>query len=255
MNEDEEKFSVVKSILGLTTFSTILPINTYTSIEYMTRMVWCWPFIHLFIGVLAYICGYICLNIFHLNLFFTSVIIFGFLMIIEGYNHVDGVMDMSDGVMVHGEPSRKISVMKDSSVGAGGIMSVVILSFVTIAGLFNILEYKFLIGIIIAEFVSKTALLTTCLVSTPTEGIGGYFIRSTNQINYVISTVIVFIIAYLIGDVVGIIGVIGAILAGLIIAYIAHKNFKVANGDVLGTSNEFGRAIALLFMAIALFYL
>ena len=52
----------------------------------------------------------------------------------------------------------------------------------------------------------------------------------------------------------GIFGLIGAMLAGAVISLIAKKNFEVANGDVLGTSNEVGRAIALLFMAIMLFY-
>ena len=118
---EEEEFSPLKSILGLLTFSTILPINVFTSIECMTKLTWVWPFLHLFIGILAVICGYVSLNLLHLNPFFTSVIVYAFLMIITGYNHLDGVMDMADGVMVHGEPERKIRIMKDHSVGAGGV--------------------------------------------------------------------------------------------------------------------------------------
>ena len=40
----------------------------------------------------------------------------------------------------------------------------------------------------------------------------------------------------------------------LIIAFIAKRNFVYANGDVLGMSNEVGRLMALLFMAVTLFY-
>ena len=65
----EEGFSPVKSLLGLLTFSTILPINVFTSIEYMTKLVWCWPFIHLFIGCLAAVCGYVSSTFLHLNPF------------------------------------------------------------------------------------------------------------------------------------------------------------------------------------------
>ena len=46
-----------------------------------------------------------------------------------------------------------------------------------------------------------------------------------------------------------------AIVAGFLISVIAKKNFGVANGDVLGMSNEFGRLIALLFMSVALYFL
>ena len=137
---ENEEFSPVKSILGLLTFSTILPVNVYTSIECMTKLTWFWPFIHLFIGILAAICGYASLEILHLNSFFTAAIVYAFLMIITGYNHLDGVMDMADGVMVHGEPEKKIMVMKDSSVGAGAMATLFIVASLTIAGIYNILD-------------------------------------------------------------------------------------------------------------------
>ena len=109
---------------------------------------------------------------------------------------------------------------------------------------------------IICEMVSKSSILTTALLSTPLDqGIGCYFIYSTNILNYILSTVIVAVIAYLVGDLVGVIGLAGAIVAGALIAFIAKRNFVIANGDVLGMSNEVGRLMALLFMSVALFFL
>lgn len=252
---EDDEFSLVKSVIGLLTFSTIIPLNIHTSLKNMTRMVWIWPLIHLIVGALAAACGLICLKIFHLNILFTSVIIYVFLMIITGYNHIDGLMDMSDGVMVHGDHNKKLVIMKDSFVGAAGVTSAVLIAFLTIGGLYNILEYNYISGIIIAEMFSKTSLLTTALKSKPTKGIGEYFIRSTNWVNYSLSTIIVAIVAYLIGGYVGIIGLVGAILGGWVVSVISKRNFKVATGDVLGASNEIGRVIALLFMSAALFYL
>lgn len=253
---EDEEFSPTKSILGLLTFSTILPINIFTSIEYMTKLTWFWPFLHLFIGILAAICGYVSLEILHLNSFFTAAIVYAFLMIITGYNHLDGVMDMADGVMIHGEPEKKILVMKDSSVGAGGVATLFLVASLTIAGIYNVLDYHFIFGIIICEMVAKTSLLTTALLSKPLiPGIGSYFIRETNPANYFASTVIVTIIAYLLGGFAGIAGVIGAMVSGIIIAFIAKRNFVLANGDVLGMSNEVGRLFSLLFMSVALFFL
>lgn len=253
---EDEEFSPIRSLLGLLTFSTILPIRVYTSIEYMTKLTWCWPFLHIFIGLLAAACGYISLNFLHLNTFFTAVIVYAFLMIITGYNHLDGVMDMADGVMVHGEPERKIRIMKDHSVGAGGVATLFLVAILTIAGIYNILDYHFLFGIIICEMAAKTSLLTTALMSKPlTPGIGSYFINETNLSNYFISTCLVLCIAFLLGNIVGIFGVLGAILSGIIIALIAKRNFVLANGDVLGMSNEVGRLFSLLFMACALYFI
>ena len=253
---EDEEFSPIRSILGLLTFSTILPIKVYTSIEYMTKLTWCWPFIHLFIGILAAICGYISLEFLHLNSFFTAAIVYAFLMLITGYNHLDGVMDMADGVMVHGDPERKIKVMKDPSVGAGGVASVFLVAILTVAGLYNILDYNFIYGIIICKMAAKTSLITTALLSEPLiPGIGSYFIRETNIPNYFASTVIVGCIAWLLGGLVGVVGVVGAMVSGFIIALMARRNFVLANGDVLGMSNEVGRLFVLLFMSIALYYI
>lgn len=253
---EDEEFSPVKSLLGLLTFSTVLPINVFTSIEYMTKLTWCWPFLHIFVGVLAAVCGYVSLNFLHLNSFFTATIVYAFLMLITGYNHLDGVMDMADGVMVHGEPEKKIKVMKDSSVGAGGMATLFLVASLTIAGIYNILDYHFIVGIIICEMAAKTSLLTTALLSKPlTPGIGSYFIKETNPANYFASTVIIAIIAYAIGGWAGICGVLGAIVSGVLIATIAKRNFILANGDVLGMSNEVGRLLSLLFMAVALFFI
>lgn len=252
---EDEEFSPIKSLLGLLTFSTILPINVFTSIEYMTKLTWCWPFLHIFVGILAAVCGYISLEFLHLNSFFTAAIIYAFLMILTGYNHLDGVMDMADGVMVHGEPERKIRVMKDSSVGAGGVATLFLVASLTIAGIYNILDYHFILGIIICEMSAKTSLITTALLSKPlTPGIGSYFIKETNMVNYFASTAIITIIAYMIGGYVGIAGVVGAMVSGTIIATVAKRNFVLANGDVLGMSNEVGRLFSLLFMSVALYF-
>jgi adenosylcobinamide-GDP ribazoletransferase len=176
-------------------------------------------------------------------------------MIITGYNHLDGVMDMADGVMVHGEPERKIKVMKDSSVGAGGMATLFIVASLTIAGINNILDYHFLWGIVLCEMLAKTSLITTALLSKPLEpGIGSYFIKETTPANYFASTFIVACIAYLIGGFAGLAGVIGAMVSGAVIATIASRNFVLANGDVLGMSNEVGRLLSLLFMSVALFF-
>ena len=252
---EDEEFSPIRSLLGLLTFSTILPIRVYTSIEYMTKLTWCWPFLHIFIGILAAACGYVALNFLHLNTFFTAVIVYAFLMIITGYNHLDGVMDMADGVMVHGAPERKIRVMKDPSVGAGGVATLFLVASLTIAGLYNILDYNFISGIIICEMVAKTSLITTALLSKPlTPGIGSYFMLETTPSNYLISTTFVCIISFLLGGVTGVCGALGAIVSGIIIAIIARRNFVLANGDVLGMSNEVGRLMALLFMVVALYF-
>ncbi len=79
-----------------------------------------------------------------------------------------------------------------------------LVAVLTIAGIYSVLDYECIAGIIICEMVAKSSLLTTTsLLSTPSNnGIGCYFIYSTNIFNYILSTVIVAVIAYLVGDII-----------------------------------------------------
>ena len=55
-----------------------------------------------------------------------------------------------------------------------------------------------------------------------------------------------------VGYQIGIIGIIGGAFGGALTALIAKKHLKIANGDVLGTSNELGRLFSLLAMLIVI---
>lgn len=251
--KNTKKNSILRSILGLLTFSTILPIGYNLSLRDMVRMVWLWPAIHFFVGILGFVVAIISINIFNLPNLFSAAILYGFFLIITGFHHIDGIMDMADGVMVHGDVNKKIAVMKDSMVGSAGIVSFFLIGIVTLLGFANLLDYNFLYGIIIAEMASKVSLLTTCISSRPhSEGSAVIFVNSVNIINYTFSLIISIILAILVGGLIGFIGVLGGILGGGIISLIAQKNFKMANGDVLGASNEFGRMTSLILMLIFL---
>ena len=44
----------------------------------------------------------------------------GILILVNGAQHVDGLLDFGDGIMFHGSPSGKLRVMRDPATGAGG---------------------------------------------------------------------------------------------------------------------------------------
>lgn len=257
---EKQKPSFIRSILGLATFTTILPLNVFTSIEEMTKVTWFWPVINGILGILGAIIAYVLSNLLHLHPLITATIVYGFFILINGFNHIDGLMDLGDGMMVHGTPERKLEVMKDPITGVGGICTLFIVGTTTIAAIYGIIDLNLFLLLIISELSAKVGLLTCCISSKPgKEGIGKYFIESTNTTNYIASLIISFIIAILINTqigftgisslgLIGIIGVIGGMFGGALSASFAKKHLKIANGDVLGTANELGRLFSLLFM-------
>ena len=255
--------SILRSIGGLFTFSTILPLNIYTTIDEMAKMTWIWPVLNGIIGLLATIIAYILCKFIHLDGLIVASIIYGFLLIINGFNHFDGLMDFGDGIMVHGSPEKKLSIMKDPMTGVGGIATGLIVGTITIASFSSLIDYSYMVSldflllIIIAEISAKIGLTTCCISSIAgDDGIGKYFINYMNLKNYVIGLIICLIIASIlsirVGFQIGILGIIGGAFGGALTALIAKRHLKIANGDVLGCSNELGRLFSLLAMMIAI---
>ena len=182
---EKQKPSTLRSIGGLITFSTILPLNVYTTIEELARVTWIWPIINGIVGLLAAIIAYIFTAFFHFDALLTATIVYGFLLLINGFNHFDGLMDFGDGVMVHGDPQKKLSIMKDPMTGVGGISTGFIVGTITIAAFCSLINYanavniNLILLIIVAEIAAKIGLTTCCICSSPsTEGIGKFFIEN-----------------------------------------------------------------------------
>ncbi len=248
--------SVFRSIAGLTTFSTILPLNIYTTIEEMAKMTWFWPIIGAFVGAIGLFISYFLIKLLFIPSFVVATIVYSFFLIFNGFHHLDGLIDIGDALMVHGSPEKKISVMRDSMIGTGGIAIFFIVAIITIAALNSILSIDFIFAILICEMSAKIALVSCCTSSKAgPNGTVKYFIESMTLSKFIISLIIVIVIAYLLANFIGVLGVLGGVLGGAIIAYIGEKNFKIATGDVLGASNEIGRMFSLLAMLIALIWI
>lgn len=258
---EKQSPSTLRSIGGLLTFSTILPLNIYTTIDEMARLTWFWPVLNGLIGLIATIIAFILAKFIHFDPILIAAIIYGFLLLINGFNHFDGLMDFGDGVMVHGSPEKKLSIMKDPMTGVGGIATGFIAGTITIAAYTSLINYSYAVGfnllllIIVAEIAAKIGLTTCCICSQASEeGIGKYFIKYMNLKNYVVGLIICFILSVALSLVpgihIGLLGIIGGAFGGALTALIAKKHLKIANGDVLGTSNELGRLFSLLAMLV-----
>ena len=240
----------LRGIAGLVSFSTILPINIHTSIEEMAKFTWFWPVIGCFIGIIAGAFGFFLLNMVQIPQIVAAALIYSFMIWFNGFHHLDGLMDFGDGMMVHGTPEKKISVMRDTRIGTGGMAYFVMVALVTFAGLTSAPAALILPVIIVAEVAAKMGIVTCASFSEAfPDGTGRFFIESMNKKLLLLSLVLSSAIGFLALNLTGVIGVIGGFLGGALIATVARRNFKWATGDILGTSNEIGRMLSLILMA------
>ena len=246
----------LKGILGLLSFSTILPLNFHTSIEEMSVFTWFWPIIGGLIGIFVGAVGFITFNIIHLPSLLSAAIVYSFAISFTGFHHLDGLMDMGDGLMVHGDHQKKLEVMKDVMTGTGGISLFFIIALITFSSINAISAVLIFWVLLISEIAAKISLISCATFSSAlSEGTGQYFIGAMNVPLLILSLAITCIIGFFLLQVTGILGIIGALIGGWIVAQIAKKHFKYATGDILGASNEIGRAISLIVIIIGLTYL
>ena len=86
---EKQNPSTLRSIGGLLTFSTILPLNIYTTSDEMAKLTWFWPIINGFIGLIAAIIAFALIKFIHFDALLIATIIYGFLLIINGFNQSD----------------------------------------------------------------------------------------------------------------------------------------------------------------------
>ena len=254
--ESPQRVNKLKGIVGLISFSTILPINIHTNIEEMATFTWFWPIIGILIGIFVGLVGFITINIIQLPSLVAAALIYSFAIWFTGFHHLDGLIDMGDGLMAHGDYNKKIEIMRDSLIGTGGISLFFIIAIITFTSISAIPTVLIFWVLLISEIAAKISILSCATLSTPTtSGTGQYFINAMNLPLLALSLIITCIIGFFLLNLAGILGIIGALVGGFLIAGIAKKNFKYATGDVLGASNEIGRAISLIVIIICLIYL
>lgn len=242
-----------KWFLGLVSFSTILPLNIHTSIQEMARFTWTWPLIGGFIGILVGLVAFLITGVIHLPQLISAALIYSFAIIITGLHHLDGLIDFGDGLMAHGNPQRRIEIMRDQRIGTGGLSSLLIVALVTVTSLSALPVELLVMIIVVSEIAAKLGLVTCATFSRPSgDGTGTHFIENMSPRLLGISLTICILIGYFAVQYTGITGILGGVVMGLIMAMIARRKFKYTTGDILGATNELSRMLALLVMVLIL---
>ncbi len=248
-NDQKSGFRRFKGIVGLVTFSTILPINIYTSIEEMAEFTWFWPVIGGFIGIVTGAVGFLVLDVIHVPQLIAAALVYSFAIWFTGFHHLDGLMDLGDAMMVHGTPEKKITVMRDTNIGTGGIAYLSMVALLSFAAIGSAPVAEIFYILVISEIAAKMGIATCATLSNPfPNGTGRFFIDAMNIKLFVFSFIVALSIGFLAFNLIGVLGVIGGSIGGAFIAIVVRKNLKWATGDVLGASNEFSRMLSLVVM-------
>ena len=243
---------MLKEIKNLLSFLTILPVSMDKDcLTDAAKGMFLFPLIGAFIGLLAGIFAWVT------SQFLPSLVVgalaLGFLLLITGLHHTDGLLDFGDGVMYHGSAERKIEIMHDQLTGAGGLTLGIMTFLITALSIAELNMNTIIQSLIIVEVAAKLSMVIGAWAGKAVHtGMSSSFIEAMHgkkgNARLIVALVISFGIAVPLLWLTGAVTVLAAVIASLIMVGISHRHFKGVTGDVLGATNELTRMVSLIVL-------
>lgn len=241
---------MIKEIKNLIAFLTIFPVGmTENCLVDAANYMPLFPAVGALIGLLI---GLFSLALTHVfpNLI-VGIIACGFILLLTGLHHTDGLLDFGDGLMCQGPPEKKIEIMHDKQTGTGGF----ILGFVTVLTtalcISQLKQSVILQSLITSEVSAKLSMviLAWCGKSAH-EGMGTFFVTamhgSRRKLRLGVSLAFSFVIAFFALKTAGLITVFVGLATAIVLLWVSNRHFNGVTGDVMGASNELTRMTSLL---------
>ncbi len=226
-------------IVGQLAFFSSIPIGSNVSVEDIAKYSFLAPII---VGPILAIIEFSSYTLLHFVLgVIAGILLIGIIELLRGFNHLDGLLDLGDALMVKGDRERKIKALKDVQIGSGGIgLLVVYLSFQTVAMLklegYSIMT---LLNLISADVISRSfSLLVLASIKPMNESNLGKLFNQylKNKIAFLVIETIPFISLY---------NVIMFMIL-YVIFYKICKSLGGSSGDITGAAITISFSIFLL---------
>lgn len=244
---------ILESIVVAFQFLTrlYLPINVEWDTGNLRRSLTWFGLVGAFIGVI--LAGAMTLfNRFDLIPAVSAIIILLIWIFITGGMHIDGISDMADGFFSMRDKEKTLEIMKDSHVGAFGVITIVFLLLIKFEMLkeFIIIEKNVWL-LILPPTIARIAagLVLSFYETTKKSGLGYTFHSSDPRIFWAIGFIVTLIISSIL-NIKSLIFIGIAILASNLMALWAKKKIGGLNGDIYGAIVETVEVMGMVFICV-----
>jgi adenosylcobinamide-GDP ribazoletransferase len=167
---------------------------------------------------------------------------------LTGMLHLDGFMDSCDGLLPPRESARRLEIMKDSRVGAFGVVAAILLlllKFSALAALPAGARLPMLITIPVLARWTMTWLMARYPLARP-GGMGATFAAGIGWQQIGVASIVTVAVAFGAGGWWGGLLLVVAWLAAALVARLAMARISGLTGDVYGATCEVVETVALL---------
>jgi adenosylcobinamide-GDP ribazoletransferase len=171
---------------------------------------------------------------------------------LTGLLHLDGFMDSCDGLLPPRDPARRLEIMKDSRVGAFGVVGVILLFLLKFNAL-TALPASHRLPVLVATPVLARWAMTWAMARYPlarTEGLSVFFKSGLGWAQVGLASIVASAVSVLL------LGWLGALLLGVtwltttLMARLAMARLSGLTGDVYGAICEVVEVVVLIVIII-----
>jgi len=220
--------------------------------EYMANSLVYYPVVGLILGSI--------LAVAHLGFKFlfpeslSAVLSTALYVLLTGGLHLDGLIDTVDGLFSNRPKSQVMEIMKDSRVGAFGVMAAIVVFLIKYSIFQNLGQIIPLTSLIIVLIANRWGLilLITFYPYVRKEGLGSFFQTKSKRILFFVSTLIALILVVLVE---WYIGLLSMGIAALVAWFYGKKVTAILGGmtgDTYGAFIELSEIIIFLMLTFIL---
>lgn len=179
----------------------------------------------------------------------TAAIAFpAWLYLLTGITHLDGLADLGDAAVVHGDPQRRRSVLRDTTTGVGALAAVgLAIAGLALAGagIAGTTPRTAAVLVLSGEVAAKLAVLAVVVLGTPAhEGLGSAVAEHAGP-GSLIAGATLTVPVVLVGGFPALAALAAGGTTALIVHWWARRHLGGTSGDVFGATNELARLAAL----------
>lgn len=234
----------LKCALG---FLTILPVNGAYSLRETAQSAWLFPLVGLLLGLTAGLVGQLLSTVLPWSVASAASLLA--LLLLTGFHHLDGLLDLGDALIVRGGAAQRQKVMHSPGIGAGAFglgAMVLILTYLALSE-----SQSLILSLALAEASGKFSMLLAAFFGGPAwRGMGYDFIMVLKKEKRIL--LMGFVLFVLLAGPLAKAEMPFLLLTVFIFPFLMARFSRAlvggVSGDVLGATNELTRLLVLVVL-------
>jgi len=180
----------------------------------------------------------------------SAFVFLAWVVLITGVNHADGLADLGDAAVVHGDPAERRAVMRDTTVGVGAVLAlgIALVGLALVGRGLAALPTRTVVGVLVTAAVGAKLAVAVQVVTGEAshEGFGSRFVERAASGDRPLLALVALPALLAPGSVpVGVACLSAALAVSVVVHRWADRRLGGVGGDVFGATNELARVVAL----------